>query len=244
MMNASMQAERANQNIPFYRLGPELIMMIARHLLPRHLYKLMQTSKSVKNTIDTEEYWERVALHSVFRHFDITEIMDWYDEKDRIFPRLSGLYHLVNLEHGYCKTMDIIIARVRVVMGRDYDGDDGSWKLLVNAPISTLVRAGEREICTGLGIGFDMSTIRYYKEHPAVTMKDVAKREVSSGMENDTPSRRKLRKFLHKMDDDPYFSRTDKTRFMKDFSQLMLGLWDDEPSNFDFGDVGFRVGDF
>jgi hypothetical protein len=242
MMNASMQVERANQNIPFYRLGPELIMMIARHLLPRHFYKLMQTSKYVKNTIDTEEYWERVALYYVFRNFEITEIM-YCDDKDRIFPKLSGLYYLVNLEHGYNKTMDIIVARVRDIMGRDYD-DDGSWKPLVNAPIAMLVRAGEREMCNGLGWGFGMSTIRFYKEHPAVTMKDVAKREVDLNMVHDTPSRRKLRKFQHKMDDDTYFSRKDKTRFMKDFETIMDDLWDGKPCEVNFGDVSFTVGDF
>jgi len=75
-------------------------------------------------------------------------------------------------------------------------------------------------------------------------MKDVAKREVNSDMENETPSRRKLRKFRQKMDDDPYFSRADKTRFMNEFYKLMIDLWHDEPSNLDFGDVGTTVGDF
>jgi hypothetical protein len=227
----------------FQGLGPELVMMIARHLLPRHLYKLMQTSKFVKKTVDTEEYWERVALHSVFRHYDITEIMEC-DEKDRVFPKLSGLYYLVNLEHGYCKTMDIIIARVRDVMGRDYDCDDKTWKTLVNAPISTLVRAGEKEICTDLGFVFDTLTVNSYKEHPAVTMKDVVKREVNNDIGKDTPSKRQLRKFKHKMDDDIYFSRTDKKRFMQDFSELMSDLWYDQECSIDFGDVFFTVGAF
>jgi hypothetical protein len=31
---------------------------------------------------------------------------------------------------------------------------------------------------------------------------------------------------------------------MNEFSKLMIDLWHEEPSNFDFGDVGFRVGDF
>jgi len=166
------------------------------------------------------------------------------DEECRIFPKLSGLYDLVNLEHCYCKTMDIIIARVRDVMGRDYDCDDKTWKTLVNAPISTLVRAGEKEICTCFAFCANVNQ-SYYKEHPALTMKDVAERKVNMDIGIDTPSNRRLRKFLHKMDDDPYFSRTDKTRFMKEFSDLMLDLYDDQPASVNFlGDVGFRVGDF
>jgi hypothetical protein len=46
------------------------------------------------------------------------------------------------------------------------------------------------------------------------------------------------------MDDDTYFSRKDKTRFMKDFETIMDDLWDGKPCEVNFGDVSFTVGDF
>jgi len=47
------------------------MLLITTHLKPRHVYKLMLTSKAVKAAVDTEKYWERPAVHIMFRRFEV-----------------------------------------------------------------------------------------------------------------------------------------------------------------------------
>jgi hypothetical protein len=48
-------------------LNPELILQITTHLKPRYVYRLMQASKKMLKLVDTEQYWERPAVHVMFR---------------------------------------------------------------------------------------------------------------------------------------------------------------------------------
>ena len=48
---------------------------IGLHLQPRHVFKLMQTSKAIRRCVDNDEYWERAALHMQWvEHFRLRGI--------------------------------------------------------------------------------------------------------------------------------------------------------------------------
>ena len=137
-----MQADPETQ-IALLHLSPEMLAMISHHLKPHHLNNLLRTSKQVKSIVDSEEYWSRAAVHAVFRHFPATEIMDC-DDKSRIYPKLTGLYDLVNLDLEYYETINQIILRVRHMM--DSEPPFLNWKELATGPLPTLVRAGEAAV--------------------------------------------------------------------------------------------------
>jgi F-box domain len=154
-------------------LSPELLSTISHHLRPRHLYRLMQTSKQLKSIADSEEYWSRAAVHAVFRHFPATEMMECYDGP-RVYPKLTGLYNLLNLDLGYYETLNHIIGRVRhmVTTGSSPPGSD--WKELTDASLPALVRAGEAAVRVD-PFRYQDAYLAYLED--AATMKDVVKRE-------------------------------------------------------------------
>jgi len=47
-------------------MTPDLIFQITRHLKPRYVCRLMATSKEMLKLVDTDQYWERPALHFTF----------------------------------------------------------------------------------------------------------------------------------------------------------------------------------
>jgi len=220
------------------RLNPELLALISYHLKPRHVYKLMQTSKLVKSRVDTEEYWARAAVHAVFRHFEEVEIMDC-DEEHRTFPKLTGLYSLVNLDLGYSETINVIIGRVRQVMARQ--GSPAGWNELADAPLTALVRAGEADI--GLHQSDFMDGHAAYLEE-ARTMKDVVKREALWAISKETSLDTKLRRFQVEMDEDSSHSLQTKRWFMQTFAKLFDDVGCKEMLETDLYLFGCMAGEF
>ncbi len=213
--------EPATQSSHLLSLGPEILSTIAKHLKPRHLYKLMQTSKYVKKTVDTEDYWERAAIHIIFRHFSEVELDTRYVTGPN-FPKLSGLLNLVNLEFGYYKTINLIIERVRFVMQNDEE-EENNWKELANSPLSVMVRAGEaRVICES-----DDDIIELYKAQPANTMKDVVYREIlfqRSTVRDRYCGGKIQREFLNDIDDMNFISRAHKAKIMERVSNFISDM--------------------
>jgi len=238
-----MQAHPATQ-ITLLQLSPEILSMISQHLKPRHLYKLMQTSKQVKSIVDSEEYWSRAAVHAVFRHFPATEIMDC-DDESRIYPKLTGLYNLVNLDMGYYETINKIISRVRNMMATESEPPANdpllNWKELAGAPLSTLVRAGEAAVRVD-PFEYQDAYIAYLQD--AETMKDVVKRETLREMKIMTPLDIKLRKFQREMDDDSSQSIQTKRCFMQKFSRLCSDIGYHEMLETDLWSFSSVLGDF
>jgi len=239
----ALVAKTAAPKSTLLSLGPELLLSIGCHLKPRHLYKLMQTSKTIKAAVDTEEYWARVAVHIVFRHFDRVEI---YGDDNVIFPRLSGLYDLVNLEHGYCKTIDIIIERVRKVMSMKetdkyaYKQFACIWNELANAPVTTLVRAGENAILVDRNSALG-AIKELYSKQAADSMKDVVKRGVMFSMKRTRGAKRKLKKFNNDVDDDRTLTVKEKGKFMRRLADFLMDVSDetDERQRIRMDDIAF-----
>ena len=112
------------------RLSTELLQLISLHLKPRHLYKLLQTSKPIKALVDNESYWERVASHMHFRDYFELGIRD-HPSTD---PKIYGLYTMRFLEKGYYSSMNDFIWRVRDMVTKNVT----YWKELENASLFTL----------------------------------------------------------------------------------------------------------
>jgi hypothetical protein len=189
-------------------LGPELLFSIACHLKPRHLYKLMQTSKTIKAAVDTEEYWARVAVHIVLMQFR------WNDEFRSMGRLPATIRYLVNDYCGYSKSIDCCINAMRAFMKnglKDHPGTSLVWKQLVNAPVSVLVMAGYSAICAGVAeIG--KSKTEYYSQNKARTPKDVVKIEVMYEKKKEGTNNYLLVKFQNDLDDDTSFSRNQKAK--------------------------------
>ena len=111
------------------RLPAELLRLISLHLKPRHLYKLLQTSKLINKKVDNESYWERVALHLHFRDYDELGVRNHVST----YPRIYGLYNMRFLQRGYYDSMNAFIWRVRHMISTR----TAYWKNLTNASIST-----------------------------------------------------------------------------------------------------------
>jgi hypothetical protein len=90
-------------------------MQIGLHLKPRHLAKLLRTSKSMKNIVDNEAYWTRVAAHAVWRESCIMGIH--MDNTIVGLPEVpEGIYGMLGLERGYFWSMEWFIRRIDEVI--------------------------------------------------------------------------------------------------------------------------------
>ena len=90
----------------------DIWLQIGMHLKPRHLYKLMQTSKRIKQVVDNEAYWTRVAAHMVWRDCDCMEV-NVPRERHYVLPDIEhNLYHMLGLDHGYYWGMERFLKRM------------------------------------------------------------------------------------------------------------------------------------
>lgn len=81
---------------------------VGMHLRPRHLLKLMTTSKAVNKAVDSPAYWLREGV-----------VVSWMagplsDGCQVDLPSEVGPYRMANLAHGYNKAMDDFIMDIRV----------------------------------------------------------------------------------------------------------------------------------
>jgi hypothetical protein len=225
-------------------LGPELLLSIGSHLKPRHLYKLMQTSKTIKVAVDVEDYWARVAVHILFvRNYGFSEMF-----------RLSvAAYDLVNLEHGYSKTMDEFVRMARVFMEKGPDENPGLplvWKELANAPVKAIVMAGYDNARTGW---YDATRARwigdvgeYYNKSIAETSKDVVKIEVLFPDDEKCQMSHALDKFRNAFDDDNSLSKYQKAKIASMISPIMSIFLNSNPqtNSVDMEDLNKCIGSF
>jgi hypothetical protein len=64
MLLRSANSEKRNKLSDM--MTPDLMFQITRHLKPRYACRLMATSKEMLKLVDTDQYWERPALHFTF----------------------------------------------------------------------------------------------------------------------------------------------------------------------------------
>jgi hypothetical protein len=110
------------------KLPPDAWALIGLHLKPRYLALLIRTSKQIKQLVDNEEYWTRVAFHMVWRGKDCIEVGDddfSFYPYDNLPPLKENLYDLLALEVGYYQGMELFIKRVdeAIIYWRSQDRD-------------------------------------------------------------------------------------------------------------------------
>ena len=91
-------------------------LQIGLHLKPRHLAKLMRTSKAINTVVDNDAYWTRVAAHLAWRDCGIMEVHRHPDEFD-ILPTVPRcLYYMMGMSRGYYWSMERFLKRVDEVI--------------------------------------------------------------------------------------------------------------------------------
>ena len=90
---------------------------MALHLKPRHLSKLMRTSKAIRTWVDGDYYWTRVVLHLLCRRCSWMELhsAEFPEDTDVLTPlkTTENLFFLVGLDKGYFWGMETFLARVQ-----------------------------------------------------------------------------------------------------------------------------------
>jgi hypothetical protein len=206
-------------------LPPELLRLIALHLKPRHLYKLMVASKRLLQTVYCDAYWERAAAHAVLRHVYSMEIEPGPNQICK-FPQRRGLFNLVNVD--YRESINCVIERARQVFGSALD-------------VAALVRAGEATIL--------MDPDNYRHIHAAftddaATMKAIVKRETLRVLAEQTSVGHKLREFQRDLDDATRVSRAAKTYLMRKLATLFSDVAEDEMVETELYQFAHMAGDF
>jgi hypothetical protein len=100
-------------------LTPDIWSLIGSMLKPRHLAKLLRTNKALRETLDNEGYWTRVAAHLVWRGSDSMELHTReFPEDSDLLPVLEehNLYYMLGLENGYKWGMDLFIERIQTTI--------------------------------------------------------------------------------------------------------------------------------
>lgn len=102
-------------------LSHDAWIQIGLHLKPRHLAKLMLTSKAIKAIVDNYAYWTRVAAHLVWRESNAMQVNTPVVMYNFFFGFLDNLqsgyidhnlYHMIGLERGYYWSMERFFLRI------------------------------------------------------------------------------------------------------------------------------------
>jgi hypothetical protein len=172
-------------------LSNDAWMQIGLHLNPRHLAKLMCTSKTIKKIVDNDAYWTRVAAHLVCRESMIMEmyrpsaLYHAYDVCDRLPYIDHNLYHMIGLEHGYYWSMERFFQRIDECI--DYysnssDADDFKHKqwCMVLKPMTLSERT--REVMRVQILEPNILSLRRNTDELLLSMKEIAKRDTEKSM--------------------------------------------------------------
>ena len=178
-------------------------MQIGLHLKPRHLSKLLQTSKTINRIVDNEAYWTRVAAHAAWHDCCLLDVDPLSFGFERLPPLRHNIYYMLGLDHGYYWSMERFLDRVEECIvfysGSASDEDARHKELCLQLKPMSLA---ERTMARIRGRGYDTGAA----ELP--TMKEVAKSEMARMMRYSNAGRSAqtcacVNKFMRIMDDDP-----------------------------------------
>ena len=210
------------------KISPELWLAIAFHLKPRHVYKLMQTSKAVMRAVDTNEYWARVAVHAVFRNIPQFEISTvWGLCEPPTFYTIASMQSLVNMKYEYRKTIDLVIIKARDIVAEMKKKKKRDGHAADEESLESIVRTGEAMLIRSLS---------YADPRPEKDMKAVARREATL-VKVMTKAQKELRNFQNEVEDDTFFKKLDETKVQKTLTKL---LWEVRCEKLTFGELEFN----
>lgn len=171
-------------------------VLVGLHLKPRHLLKLVRTSKTVKGLVDNNGYWTRIAAHEVWSSYDGMEI-DETPGDDDVLPRIDhNMRYLLGLEHGFYWGMERFIRRIDEVIEYKSKNDAAehreSWVRMKSMSLEQKTRAWMLAPPEGQRA--------YGAEVMGMSMRAIAKEEIEAGnSEHDS----RLNRFVCLMEDDP-----------------------------------------
>jgi len=211
------------------QLSSDLLRLIQQHLPPRHLGKLIQTSKSIKEILaENEMYWARVAAHMTFRGV-------FFGTKSCLQPTRPGggfgslkshhcpssWYFMMNLQEGYYQAMNNFLALIPVFMSHSYqymddmsltneensearkyhNPDEYGMQFYAQLPLSAQIRyiLSSPHDLTGWGSSFGDTSIH------CMTMKEIALRWIeldgNPAEAEDKSKYNKMWKWIRDLDD-------------------------------------------
>jgi len=92
---------------------PEVWTLIGTHLPPRHLYKLLCTSKQINSSVDSHDYWTLVAAQLIWRDCESMEIHLGGPCEFDVMPRPEvDLYDIPRTDGDYHYLMQCFLARM------------------------------------------------------------------------------------------------------------------------------------
>jgi hypothetical protein len=203
-------------------MPPELWSAVALHLKPRHLAKLLATSRAMRRAVDTEAYWLRVAAHLVWRECPYLELLAprVSDPASDLLPPVAGnLFLMVGVD--YQRAMEALLARVDL-MHRVYGAQQPGQFLAFydnDAPPASL-EARTRLYYKYLAVcSLWDRELQLQGDEDRAPMKTLARRIVEGTAESMDPLLRKSFRFLQELDDDPM-----PLEFKRRFSRQLAGL--------------------
>jgi hypothetical protein len=192
-------------------------MQIGLHLKPRHLAKLLRTSKTINKIVDNEAYWTRVAAHAAWHDCCFMDLHPMDRGFERLQPMQHNLYYMIGLDRGYYWSMERFFERLDECIefySNSTDVDDARHKqwCIKLKPMSLAERTWARvEFRDNL-----MGTL----SGAHASMKELAKSECgklmiysNSGRSAETSAC--INKFMRAMDDEPIPAAYKRAMFKK-----------------------------
>ena len=214
---------------------------VALHLKPRHLHKLILTGKSVKEAVDTEDYWVRVAFHVMW----VGVFWDTYSAIGSGLDHLSYLEHMLDVPAGYYAGMELYIKTMRDILAND---DDRERKSLARAPLLDLVRLGQRD-AREEDVRLISYKVKQYKDNfnlvaatwdETLPMKMLVENQLKRTTHRQKEHIPVLAKFLRQMEDDP-MPAEHKRRWSAALSRLFYDLEEIPYDNFHVEGDGYNL---
>ena len=205
-------------------LPPELWCAVALHLKPRHLAKLLATSKAMRRAVDTEAYWLRVAAHLVWRECPYLELFTpkTPDPDSDLLPPVEGSRNLYLMVGGdYHQAMELFLARIDLMHHVYGQRQPRQFFAFYDDEPPASLEARTRTYFKHLIVQNQWDCeLQLQGDENRIPMKTLARRIVVGTFEAMEPFHRKSFKFLQELDDDP-MPLEFKQRFSRQLAALL-----------------------
>ena len=199
---------------------------VGKHLKPRHLFKLMLTCKSIKKSVDNEEYWTMVTSHCMFRDLpDVCEeTLPDYDPENRKCG--YNRYDMVTLDQGYYKAMSEFQKSIPELISKENYEEFDHYKNLPLKEVCVLhykYVIGEDE-CTGNEETWSMKELlKRALEHQEFKPKHYVNPTLTIPSRITYGHMKSMANFVNWLDDDP-MPNEHKKRIMRKLAALCKDL--------------------
>ena len=204
----------------------EIWTLVALHLKPRYLVRLLSASKTIHRAVDNEDYWTRVAAHLTWR---MSPLMELESPPGGVLPPLDpdvNLYDMMALDRGYYWAMQRFIERIDAIGDAYPDQCCDGWKASSLKEKTVLFFVDNELISLDGEDGFSVFVSMHY--NGVIPMKEVAKRLVLADKTTRRSTATKLIKFKWEIEEDAALSPALKRNVIRKFRAMLYDL-DSDP---------------